>query len=207
VTIPPGYPDRVPTPRPPQSPQEPPPGGYRLPTPAEVCRALLRRHAARALARSSTALRGTADALTRTRWRLEDTARNRAVGLSVVPGGYAQGRADLALTHGAPQLSDGYLADAETWQPGHGPVPDPVVALMRIDRVLGNEGALSDTGVGRIRGLTLRALNDWYRHQPTPRKDTHRYPDRKAEADEFWRQVDAGLIPRPPRTVHRPEGV
>jgi hypothetical protein len=132
VTLPPGYPDRVPTPRPPQRPQEPPPGGYRLPTPAEVCRALLRRHAARMLARSSTALRATADALTRARWRLEDTTRNRAVGLSVVPGGYAQGRADLALTH--------------------------------------------------------------------------RYPDRKAEAEEFWRQVDAGLIPRPPRTVHRPEG-
>jgi hypothetical protein len=98
----PGYPDRVPTPRPAQSPQEPPPGGYRLPTPAEVCRALLRRHAARALARSSTALRATADALTHTRWRLEDTTRNRAVGLSVVPGGYAQGRADLALTHVQP---------------------------------------------------------------------------------------------------------
>jgi hypothetical protein len=81
--------------RPPQRPQEPPPGGYRLPTPAEVCRALLRHLPGRAALSTAAALRRLADRID----RAAPTTRNRAVGLSVVPGGYAQGRADLALTH------------------------------------------------------------------------------------------------------------
>jgi hypothetical protein len=72
---------------------------------------VLRRLTVRALLTTTRALRDTADTLTRLRWRLEDgTARNRAVTaghprtrprLGVVPGGYAQGRADLQLTHRA----------------------------------------------------------------------------------------------------------
>lgn len=55
------------------------------------------------------------------------------------------------------KASDGYLADAETWTPDY-PVRPEVLALMRLDRVLGNEGALSATGTGRVRGLVLSAL-------------------------------------------------
>lgn len=54
-------------------------------------------------------------------------------------------------------LSDGYLSDAETWE-SPTPVSPEALALMRIDRVLGNEGAMSEHGVGRIRGLVLGAL-------------------------------------------------
>jgi hypothetical protein len=90
------------------------------------------------------------------------TARNRAV----VPGGYAQGRADLQLTHRPP--SHGYLPDAETWRPTgpHATASPEAVTLMRIDRVLGNEATLSETGVGRVRSLTLNALQDWHRRHP-----------------------------------------
>ena len=65
------------------------------------------------------------------------------------------GDADVEIKE--PGLSDGYLADAETWESPTLVSPERL-ALMRIDRVLGNEGAMSEHGVGRIRGLVLRAL-------------------------------------------------
>lgn len=127
--------------------------------------------------------------------------------LAAVPDGYAQGRADLQLTHGSVRLSDGYLPDAETWQPLDGrPLPPEVLALARLDRVLGNEGALSETGVGRLRGLVLDALRDWYRRNPAPRPGPRNtpYPPRPRSdsgldgtaattaAEQFWTDVDAG---------------
>jgi hypothetical protein len=92
----------TPTPRPPQRPPEPPEAPLHLPGAGAVSRALLRHLTGRALGRCSTALRAAADALTRLRWRLEDTsARSRAVGRrrpGTVPSGYAQGRGDIQLT-------------------------------------------------------------------------------------------------------------
>jgi hypothetical protein len=39
---------------------------------------------------------------------------------------------------------------------------------MRIDRVIGNEDALSPTGLGRVRGLTLDALRGWHSRNLAP---------------------------------------
>lgn len=73
--------------------------------------------------------------------------------------------------------SDGYLADAESWgtreqqakyarTAGHGVLPTrEVLALIRLDRILGNEGALSARGVGRLRGVVLQALREWHDRQ------------------------------------------
>lgn len=63
------------------------------------------------------------------------------------------------------RLSDGYLDDAEQYEPD-GKVPPEVLALMRLDRVLGNEQALSAVGTGRVRGLVLGALREWHGRQP-----------------------------------------
>jgi hypothetical protein len=73
------------------------------------------------------------------------------------------------LTTSPRPLSDGYLPDAETWTPAGEQPPPEVLALMRIDRVLGNEGALSAHGVGRIRGLALDALRRRARRAAEPR--------------------------------------
>lgn len=91
--------------RPAESPQEPPALASLGSGRARPCGGVLRHLAARTLGRCSTTLRAAADALTRTRWRLEEpTARQRAVtarhpstGGTVVPLGYAQGRADVQL--------------------------------------------------------------------------------------------------------------
>jgi hypothetical protein len=67
--------------------------------------------------------------------------------------------------HGDP--SDGYLPDAETWTPDgvdDDELPPPeVLALMRCDRILGNERSLSEHGTGRLRGVVLDALRAWHR--------------------------------------------
>lgn len=62
--------------------------------------------------------------------------------------------------------SDGYLDDAETWEPDPalGATPE-VVALMRLDRIIGNEFSLTEQGTGRVRGVVLRALRDWHQRQ------------------------------------------
>jgi hypothetical protein len=106
TALPPRYPGPVP---PPHSPAEPPPGGWRLPGPAAVSWALLRRYTARVLLSATHGLRDTADPLTRLRWHLEDhTPRDRAFHarhpsawphLTVVPHGAAQGRADAQFTY------------------------------------------------------------------------------------------------------------
>jgi len=65
--------------------------------------------------------------------------------------------------------SDGYLDDAEQYEPDH-PVPLPVLALMRLDRVIGNEFSLSQHGLGRVRGLVLDSLRTWHEEQQARRK-------------------------------------
>jgi hypothetical protein len=69
------------TPRPAQRPPEPPEGGWRLPSPWAVTRALLR-HLAGSAATSTAA-----------------AALGHPRHLGVVPTGIAQGRADLQFTH------------------------------------------------------------------------------------------------------------
>jgi hypothetical protein len=83
----------------------------------------------------------------------------------------------VAVPIETPRLSDGYLADAEEWGTheqlveyarwsGHGVLPSSeVLALIRLDRILGNAGAMSARGVGRLRSVVLRALHDWHARQ------------------------------------------
>lgn len=73
--------------------------------------------------------------------------------------------------------SDGYLDDAESWgtqdelvayarSSGHGVVPTrEVLALLRLDRILGNEHALSEVGTGRVRGVVTTAIREWHDRQ------------------------------------------
>jgi hypothetical protein len=66
----------------------------------------------------------------------------------------------------AERPSDGYLDDAETWEPDPALGASPeVVALMRLDRLIGNEFSLSERGTGRARGLVLAALRTWHARQ------------------------------------------
>jgi hypothetical protein len=98
------------------------------------------------------------------------------------PGGYMLSDAVLdslpRYTHTPPAGSDGYLDDAEQWgedrqtlvdyarSSGHGVLPTrEVLALLRLDRILGNEHALSARGTGRLRGVVAGALRDWHARQ------------------------------------------
>lgn len=90
-------------------------------------------------------------------------------------------------------LSDGYLADAETYEPDPTlGAPPEVVALMRLDRIIGNERALSEKGTGRVRGVVLDALRAWHEQQRA---------DPVAPVVELYRddeeQARPGLAPDP----------
>lgn len=100
----------------------------------------------------------------------------------------AQARRELSVIAGEgddeQQPSDGYLDDAETWVPEVEQPPPPVLALMRIDRVLGNEHSLSSLGTGRVRRLTLDALNDWHQAPKDDDAAFRMYEQMQRERDE-----------------------
>lgn len=70
-----------------------------------------------------------------------------------------------------------YIEDAEKWgtqeeieallrTAGHTIQPTPeVIALHRIDRLIGNMSDLGPRTLGRVRGVVIDSLNDWHSFQ------------------------------------------
>lgn len=94
------------------------------------------------------------------------------------------------LTEVDPRPSDGYLGDAETWSPDDEDTPPEVVALMRLDRLLGNGRSLSEVGTGRARGIVLSALRAWHTAQTGKSLPAH-----DGGGETHWCRCDSWRIP------------